>query len=84
MTSLMEMPITIKVSVNIQGTPLNINVSGVIERITKIYQHWIISDSTISKDIVKKYYRVRTSQSKVYDMYYESTSGMWYLDRIHQ
>jgi hypothetical protein len=84
MTSLVEMPITTKVSVNIQGTPLNIYVNGMIERITKIYQNWISSDREISGNVKKKYYTVRTNQSKVYDIYHESTSDMWFLDKIHQ
>ena len=80
----MERPITIEVKTNIQGMPLNIKLNGEIERITKIYQQWIVSDRIISEDTVNKYFMVRTNQSRVYDIYHESISNVWYIDRVHQ
>ncbi|MFC1846034.1 hypothetical protein ACFLYM_01290 [Chloroflexota bacterium] len=84
MTSLLERPITIKVTTNVQGIPLNINISDKIERITKIYQHWIMPDQPSSEREEKRYYRVGTNKSQVYDIYRNTADGIWYLDRIHQ
>jgi len=83
MTSLLERPITIKVTTNVQGIPLNIHMSDKIERITKIYQHWIMPDKSSSKDEVRHYYRVGTNKCQVYDIYRDPVSGKWFLDRIH-
>ena len=83
MTSLLERPITIKVNTNIQGTPINVNVNGNTERVTRIYQNWVVSNRSSNENISKHYYRVRTNKSQVYDIYNDLSTCIWYLDRIH-
>ena len=83
MTQVLEKPEEIKVNTNIEGTPLIINRNGKTERVTRIYHHWHVSEQLWSQEILKNYFRVRTNNGPIYDIYRNVTSNVWYLGKIH-
>ncbi len=83
MTRLLEKPEELKVSANIEGTPLTITRNGKTERISRIYQKWCASEELGGEVIPKNYFTVRTSKGFIYDIYRNTKSNMWYLGKIH-
>ena len=83
MTQLLEKPEELKVSANIEGTPLNITRNGKTERVSRIYQQWSASEELWGQEILKNYFTVRTSKGFIYDIYRNTKSNMWYLGKIH-
>lgn len=83
MVKLLEKPEEIRVTTNIEGTPLNITRNGKTERVTRIYQQWHVSEQLWAQEILKNYFRVRTSKDLIYDVYRDAISNLWYLSRIY-
>ena len=83
MTKLLEKPEELRVTTNIEGTPLSINRNGKVERVTRIYQQWRVSEQLWAQEISKNYFRVRTGKGFIYDVYHDVTSNLWYLSRIY-
>ena len=81
MAKLLEQPEELKVTANIEGTPLTVNRNGKPERVTRIYQQWQVSSEISEQDNLKNYFRVKTSKG-LYDIYRESISNSWYLGRV--
>ncbi|HEX7364690.1 MAG TPA: hypothetical protein VF366_05970 [Dehalococcoidia bacterium] len=81
MAKLLEQPEELKVTANIEGTPLTVSRNGKPERVTRIYQQWQVSDEIPEQDNLKNYFRVKTSKG-LYDIYRESISNSWYLGRV--
>jgi hypothetical protein len=82
MAKLLERPEELKVTTNIEGTPLTIARNGKPERITMIYKHWHESEQLQSQEILKKCFRVRTSKGLICDIYRDVASNLWYLNSI--
>jgi len=80
MAKLLHKPEELKVTANIEGTPLTVTRNGKAEHVTKIYQHWHTSDEL---EAIKHYFRVRTNKGQIYDIYRHATSNLWYLERIY-
>lgn len=80
MAKLLHKPEELKVTINIEGTPLTVTRNGKAEHVTKIYQQWHTSDRP---EATKHYFRVRTNRSHIYDIYRHSMSNLWYLERIY-
>jgi hypothetical protein len=83
MAKLLEKPEELRVTTNIEGTPLTINRNGKAERVTRIYQRWHASEQSYEQEILKNYFRVRTSKGLIYDIYRDAVSNLWYLGRIY-
>lgn len=83
MAKLLEKPEELRVTTNIEGTPLNITRNGKPERVTRIYQQWHVSEQLWTQEILKNYFRVRTSKGLIYDIYRDTMSNLWYLSRIY-
>ena len=83
MAELLEKPEGLRVTTNVEGTPLSINRNGKAERVTKIYEQWHVSEQLWGQEISKSLFRVRTSKSLIYDIYRDTTSNLWYLSRIY-
>ncbi len=81
MAKLLEQPEELKVTANIEGTPLTVSRNGKPERVTRIYQQWQVSDEIPEQDNLKNYFRIKTSKG-LYDIYRESISNSWYLGRV--
>ncbi len=81
MAKLLEQPEELKVTANIEGTPLTVSRNGKPERVTRIYQQWQVSDEILEQDNLKNYFRIKTSKG-LYDIYRESISNSWYLGRV--
>jgi hypothetical protein len=81
MAKLLEQPEELKVTANIEGTPLSVSRNGKPERVTRIYQQWQVSDEIPQQENLKNYFRVKTSKG-LYDIYRESISNSWYLGRV--
>jgi len=81
MSRLLESPEELKVTANIEGTPLTVSRNGKSERVTRIYQQWQVSEDTAPQEKSKNYFRIRTSKG-LYDIYRESLSNSWYLGRV--
>ena len=81
MSKLLESPEELKVTANIEGTPLTVNRNGKSERVTRIYQQWQVSEEASQQETMKNYFRIRTSKG-LYDIYRESISNSWYLGRV--
>ena len=82
MAKLLEKPEELKVTTNIEGTPLTIAKNGKTERVTRIYQHWHAFEQLWAQEILKDYFRVRTSKGFICDIYRDAISNTWYLSRI--
>ncbi len=83
MAKLLEKPEELRVTANIEGTPLTITRNGKAERVTRIYQQWQVSEQLFEQEISKNYFRVRTSKGVIYDIYRDTVSNSWYLGRVH-
>jgi hypothetical protein len=84
MAKLLEKPEELRVTANIEGTPLTINRNGKAERVTRIYQQWRVSEQLFEQEILKSYFRVRTSKGIIYDIYRDTASNCWYMGRIYE
>lgn len=82
MAQLIKKPEKLKVTANIEGTPLTITRNGKAERVTRIYQQWHVSDEFCKQAISKNYFRVRTNKGLIYDIYRETASNSWYLGQL--
>jgi hypothetical protein len=72
----------LRVSTNIEGTPVGITMNAKPERITRIYQHWHGSaEGTCGSS--RAYYKIRTSKGCIYDIYRESLSQAWHISKIY-
>jgi len=82
MAKLLEKPEELRVTANIEGTPLTITRNGKAERVTRIYQRWNVSEQLFQQEILKNYFKVRTSKGVICDIYRDTASNSWYLGRI--
>jgi len=80
---LLEKPEELKVSVNMQGVPLTLVRNGDNQRITKVYQNWRVAEEWWGKEVLRNYFKVKTSRGLVYDIYRDMPGGGWYLSRIY-
>lgn len=81
MAKLLEKPEKLRVTANIEGTPLTISRSGKAERVTRIYQQWQVSEQLFEQENFKNYFRVKTCKG-LYDIYRDTSSNSWYLGRV--
>jgi hypothetical protein len=81
MAKLLEKPEELRVTANIEGTPLTITRNGKAERVTRIYQQWRVSEQLFEQANFKSYFRVRTSKG-LYDIYRDTASNSWFLGRV--
>jgi len=81
MAKLLEKPEELKVTANIEGTPLTVSRNGKLERVTRIYEKWQVSEQLCEQENLKNYFRVRTSKG-LYDIYRETVSNTWFLGRV--
>ena len=81
MAQLLEKPEELRVTANIEGTPLTLSRNGKAERVTRIYQQWQVSEQAFGQDILKNYFRVKTSKG-LYDIFRDTVSNSWYLGRV--
>ena len=65
------------------GAPVSVIRNGRCEMVTAIYERWRLSDEWWGKEVERDYFRVGTSAGIVLDIYRDSASGGWYLDKIH-
>jgi hypothetical protein len=82
MAKLLEKPEELKVTANIEGTPLTITRDGKAERVTRIYQQWRVSEQLFEQETLKNYFRVRTSKGLIYDVFRDMVSNSWFLGRV--
>lgn len=82
MAKLLEKPEELRVTANIEGTPLTITRNGKAERVTRIYQRWNVSEQLFQREILKNYFKVRTSKGVICDIFRDTASNSWYLGRI--
>ena len=82
MAKLLEKPEELRVTANIEGTPLTLSRNGKSERVTRIYQQWRVSEQLFEQEDLKNYFRVRTSKGLIYDIYRDTASNSWFLGRI--
>jgi len=78
MARLLERPEELRVTANIEGTPLAFSRNGKSERVTRIYRQWQVSDELLGQENSRFYFRVRTSKG-LYDIYKDTASNLWYL-----
>jgi len=81
MAQLLEKPEELRVTANIEGTPLTLSRNGKAERVTRIYQQWQVSEPVFGQDNLKNYFRVKTSKG-LYDIFRDTLSNCWYLGRV--
>jgi hypothetical protein len=81
MAKLLEKPEELRVSANIEGTPVTISRNGKAERVTRIYKQWQVSEQLFEQENFKNYFTVKTSKG-LYDIYRDMASNSWYLGRI--
>ena len=74
----------VKVTTNIEGTPLTITINGKTKRITRIYQQWHKAEPICTRNISKTYFRIKTTGEPIIDVYRDSASNFWYLDKVYK
>jgi hypothetical protein len=82
MAKLLEKPEELRVTANIEGTPVTITRNGKAERVTRIYQQWRISEHLFEQENLKSYFKVRTSKGLIYDIFRDTVSNSWFLGRV--
>jgi len=82
MAKLLEKPEELRVTANIEGTPLTITRNGKAERVTRIYQQWRVSEQLFEQENLKNYFRVRTSKGLICDIFRDTASNSWFLGRV--
>jgi hypothetical protein len=82
MAKLLEKPEELRVTANIEGTPLTISRNGKAERVTRIYQQWRVSEQLFEQENLKNYFRVRTSKGLICDIFRDTASNSWFLGRV--
>jgi len=83
MAKQLEKPPEIKITANINGVPICLTRNGRGEKVTAIYERWRIADEWWGKEVVRDYFRIRTSAGLVCDIFRDTTSNRWYLSKIH-
>ncbi len=73
---------TLRVSTNIEGTPVSLVRDAKPERITRIYQQWH-RPAEDSGDSNRTYFKIRTSKGVIYDIYREGLSRAWHISRVY-
>jgi len=73
----------IEVKANIAGVPVSLTRKGHREKVAAIYERWRLADEWWGKEVERGYFRVRTSAGLVCDIYRDTESNRWYLDRIY-
>jgi hypothetical protein len=82
MAKLLEKPEELRVTANIEGTPVTITRNGKAERVTRIYQQWRVSEQLFEQENLKSYFRVRTSKGLICDIFRDTASNSWFLGRV--
>lgn len=83
MVKILEKPEELRVRVNVQGVPLNMVRDGEKQRVTKVYEQWRVAEEWWGKEILKNYFRVKTSKGLVYDIYRDTLNDCWYLSKVY-
>ena len=60
MAKLLEKPEELRVTANIEGTPLTINRNGKAERVTRIYQQWQVTEPLLEQEKLMTYFIFKT------------------------
>ena len=81
MAKLLEKPEELRVTANIEGTPLTISRNGKAERVTRIYQQWQVSEPLLEQENLKNYFRVKTCKG-LYDIFRDMASNSWFLGKV--
>ena len=82
MAKLLEKPEALRVTANIEGTPLTISRNGKAERVTRIYQQWRVSEQLFEQENLKSYFKIRTGKGLIYDIFRDTVSNSWFLGRV--
>jgi len=72
----------LKVSTNIEGTPVCIVRDAKPERVIRIYQQWH-RPAEAPCDSGRTYYKIRTSKGIICDIYRESLSHAWHISQVY-
>ena len=83
MTALVESPCEIRVGTNIRGVPLGLTRNGRRERVAAIYEHWQSAEEARGNKPERDYFRIKTNQGLVCDIYRDMRVNRWYLSKIH-
>ena len=73
----------LNVTTNIEGTPLTISISGKTKRVIRIYQRWHKPEQISSQNISNTYFRVKITGGTIIDIYRDSISNLWHLDKVY-
>jgi len=84
LAKMLEKPEELKVTVNVQGTPLTLARNGAKQRVTRVYESWQKVEEWWGKEVTRNYFRVKTSKGLVCDIYRDTPDGGWFLSRVHQ
>ncbi|MBM3149925.1 MAG: hypothetical protein FJ022_05160 [Chloroflexi bacterium] len=82
MPSTLQKKDQLRVSTNIEGTPVCIARDAKPERIIRIYQQWH-GPTEAHCDSGRTYYKIRTSKGIVCDIYREDMSQTWHIGQIY-
>ncbi len=73
----------IEVRTNMVGVPVSLTRNGRREKVVAIYEHWRLSDEWWGDGVERDYFRVRTATGAVIDIYRDTKTSRWYLNRIY-
>jgi len=73
----------IEVRTDTAGVPVTVMRNGRREEIIAVCERWRLADEWWGKEVEWDYFRIGTSAGVVLDIYRDSASVGWYLDKLH-
>ena len=74
----------LNITTNIEGTPLTVAINGKTKRVIRIYQQGRKSERVCSQDVSKTYFCIKITGGIIIDVYRDSISNLWYLDKVYK
>jgi hypothetical protein len=83
MSRLFRQPRRIVVRTNTLGEPVAIYRSSIREQIVSVGKHWRVKENWWRQEISREYFQIETASGLVGEIYCDTLSGLWYLQRIY-
>jgi hypothetical protein len=83
MTKLFQRPVKLEVKEGNQHQPIAFLYKGRTERIGQALKQWRITHGWWKRAIEREYFQVETETGIICDLYRDSLTGAWYLQRIY-
>jgi len=83
MSRLFHQPRRIVVRTNALGEPVTICRGSIREHIVSVGKRWRVKENWWRQEISREYFQIETASGLVGEIYCDTLSGLWYLQRIY-